>query len=342
VLVVNMMEGEPASQKDGALLSGAPHLVLEGAQLAAMATGAREIVICTSVESERLARHAEAAISDRHSAGADRIPTRVSVGPGGYVAGEESALVKWIGGGRAVPAFRSEKGSPLTIGRRAALVQNGETLAHVALVARYGPAWFRSAGLHGASGTALVTVSGSVEHPGVYEVELGETVSEILARARVRLPIGAFLVGGYGGAWLPAGDVDVPFAPSTLAKLGGGTGPGIIVALGSLACGVAETARIAAYLAGESAGQCGPCRFGLSAIADDLARLAGGSADEGALQRLRRRLDVVKGRGACSHPDGAVRLVRSALDVFAADLSAHARRQPCAASQRGTGLRFHR
>jgi len=96
------------------------------------------------------------------------------------------------------------------------------------------------------------------------------------------------------------------------------------------ACGIAETARVARHMAGESAGQCGPCVFGLPAVADDLERLATGSADPSLVARLQMRVASVDGRGACRHPDGVARMVRSALSVFAADAAAHAERRPCA------------
>jgi NADH:ubiquinone oxidoreductase subunit F (NADH-binding) len=101
-----------------------------------------------------------------------------------------------------------------------------------------------------------------------------------------------------------------------------------------------ESARIALYMAGQSAGQCGPCVYGLPAIAEDMVRLARGEADPGLLVRLHRRLREVEGRGACRHPDGAVNLVRSALQVFSTDVRAHASGTPCAHWSRSTQLRF--
>ena len=100
--------------------------------------------------------------------------------------------------------------------------------------------------------------------------------------------------------------------------------------LAPTSCGLAESARIARFLAEESSGQCGPCTYGLSAIADDLSRLSGGRPDPELLWRLTRRLDQVDGRGGCHHPDGAVSMVRSALGVFAADVVTHMTGAPCA------------
>jgi len=117
-------------------------------------------------------------------------------------------------------------------------------------------------------------------------------------------------------------------------------GVGVMVVLGPAACGLVESARIARFLADESSRQCGPCTFGLPAIADDMAHLAAGRADPALLTRLHRRLDQVDGRGACRHPDGAVGMVRSALAVFATDVTAHAQGEPCSLARNPSPLRL--
>jgi NADH:ubiquinone oxidoreductase subunit F (NADH-binding) len=102
-----------------------------------------------------------------------------------------------------------------------------------------------------------------------------------------------------------------------------------LVVLPRLACGLAETARALRYLAAETARQCGPCMFGLPAIAADISALAAGTCEPSDLVRLRNRLGLIGGRGACAHPDGAVALAASALDVFADDVQAHVTGVPC-------------
>jgi NADH:ubiquinone oxidoreductase subunit F (NADH-binding) len=330
LLAVNAMEGEPASQKDRALLSGVPHLVLDGADLVATAIGAREIVICVADDRDDSAQGVTSALAERPGAGLGRLAVRLERPPGRYVTGEESALVAWLAGGAAHPQFRTSKATPLTIRRRPVHVQSAETLAHVALIARHGPEWFRSAGLPDAPGTCLVTVSGPLENPGVCEVEFGTPVADILERAGINTPIGGVLVGGYGGTWIRSGLLDTPYAPGPLRAVGSAVGAGVLAAIPTSSCGIAETARVATYMANESAGQCGPCVFGLHAIAQDLVELARAEGDRQILSRLTRRLEAVDGRGACGHPDGVVRLVRSALQVFAHDVAEHARHRPCA------------
>ena len=338
IVVVNAMEGEPASAKDRVLLTYVPHLVLDGAEVAASVVGASEIRICVADHSESAATSIEAAIAERRRAGVAGRRISVQRPPGRYVTGEESALVNWLDTGQALPFLRIDKSAPLRAGRRPALVHNAETLAQLALVARHGPEWFRCLGTAEAPGSTLVTVTGAVRSPGVLEVELGTPVVEILARAGVDTDLSAVLLGGYGGAWLDASRLDTPYAPGPLAAAGACLGVGIVIALPAASCGVAETARLARYMAGESAGQCGPCIFGLPAIAGDLQQLWAGRGDAGLLERIEMRAATVEGRGACRHPDGVVRMVRSALTVFAADASAHAQGRPCAGHAASTVL----
>ncbi len=338
MLVVNAMEGEPASAKDWALLTRAPHLVLDGAEVAAAVVGATDIVICVAVDNDAAAVSIEAALVERDEHGRYRPRTTVQRPPRRYIAGEESALVSWLTRGEALPALRIDKSVPLRVGRRPAMVHNAETLAQVALIARHGPAWFRRAGVPDSPGSTLVTVSGAVRAPGVVEIELGTPVIDILGQVGVGADLSGVLVGGYGGSWLGPSELGTPYSPRELAAVGSTLGVGILVALPGHSCGVAETARIVRYMAGESAGQCGPCVFGLPAIAEDLEQLWIGRAHPQVVDRILSRSDVVDGRGACRHPDGVVRLVRSALSVFADDARAHAEGRPCAAHRAPTVL----
>jgi NADH:ubiquinone oxidoreductase subunit F (NADH-binding) len=270
------------------------------------------------------------AMDERRAAHYARVSEQILRPPDRFVAGEESALAGWIDHQTALPVFRPDKGTALRIGKRPALVHNVETLAHVALIARNGPDPFLARGMAEEPGTCLVTLGGSVTQPGVVEIDRGTALRDIVMRGAPVEPPRALLVGGYGGSWVAPHDFATPYASIPLRAIGASAGVGIVIAAGPATCGVAETARIARYLADQSAGQCGPCVFGLPAIADDLALLARGQSDDGLLTRLHRRLGEVSGRGACRHPDGAVSLVRSALAVFGHDVAAHERGHPCA------------
>jgi NADH:ubiquinone oxidoreductase subunit F (NADH-binding) len=211
-----------------------------------------------------------------------------------------------------------------------------ETLAQVALIGRYGASWFRQAGSAESPGTMLTTVTGAVARPGVYEVEAGTPVGHVLQLAGAVRDSDAVLIGGFFGTWHRIADVArLPFSKEGLAPAGGAPGAGIIFALPPGGCGLAEAARVLRYLAGQSAQQCGPCLFGLPAIAADMAELAASRPDGMTLDRLERRLSQIRGRGACRHPDGAVRMTASALTAFAADVHAHSRRRPCLAARSG-------
>lgn len=307
VVVANGAEGEPASKKDRSLLRVAPHLVLDGMIAAATALDAREAIVAVSRDAPEL----ELAVAERGRR--ERVRLEVRRVPGGFVTGEETALLNALMSGRPLP--RSKPPYPFERGldRRPTLVQNVETLAHLALIARYGAGWF-------GRGTALVTLGGAVARPGVHEIPLGVTLADALDRCGgVRAAVGGYLVGGYFGGWVRAAEA------ATLLLTPDVLGAGAIVALPETTCPAAECARVVRYLADESAGQCGPCVHGLAAIADAVAvdRRGDRTAD------VRRWATLVSGRGACRHPDGAARFIGTALDVFADDFARHARHRGC-------------
>jgi NADH:ubiquinone oxidoreductase subunit F (NADH-binding) len=328
-IVVNGMEGEPISHKDKVVLTRAPHLVLDGAQYLAALCGATRVVVCVPAGREAVASSVLRAISERAADRYTVVSEEVVRPPDRFVAGEESALVNWIVSGRSVPKFRLDKGTPLAIGGRPVLVQNTETLAHIALIARNGPEPFRARGTAEEPGTCLVTIGGAVANPGVVEVDRGTPLWDIVTRSDPIESVQALLVGGYGGTWVDPTYFASPYSSISLRIVGASAGVGVLEVLGASTCGVAESSRIARYLAEQSAGQCGPCFLGLPAIAAVLEDLAGGRSTADFVPRLDRLLGQVNGRGACSHPDGAVRMVGSALGVFARDVATHARGESC-------------
>jgi NADH:ubiquinone oxidoreductase subunit F (NADH-binding) len=325
VVVVNGMEGEPLSGKDRYLLAQAPHLVLDGATLAAEALGAGRIIV--AVPARGLGPSLSRLTEERTAWGVDPVGITVVEGPERYLSGQETALMNWINGGAALPT--ASRPFVRGVDKRATLVSNTETYAQHALIARHGARWFRAAGTPDAPGTTLVTVSGAVDLPGVYEVPVGTRVGDVLRAAddpeTGAGPVpAAMLFGGYGGAWLSGQEAwSVPLAPESLGKAGTTLGPGILSVLPAGACGLAHTADIARWMADQGAGQCGPCLFGLPAVAADLDLLVCGTGSRVALDRLVRRLGLLPGRGGCAHPDGTARLISSALHVFADEVERH-------------------
>ncbi len=313
VVVGNGMEGEPLSHKDALLLRQSPGLVLDGLELVSRALGARRTVLAVGPEIDP--RPAQTA--------ARRRDIEVRHLTGGFVAGQETALLNQLEGRAPVPRDPLTRVTTRGLDGRPTLVSNVETLAHLALAARFGAGWFRAVGLPDDPGTSLVTVTGAVDHEGVVEVARGTTVADLIDPAGPHPGVQAVLVGGYHGAWVPATDVHVRLTRADLAPYGASVGAGIVHVLAGDACPLRAAADMTSYLAGESAAQCGPCINGLPRIADSLQRLAHGSRDPRLPAEIERLRGLVVGRGACAHPDGTARLVASTMRVFDAHVAAH-------------------
>lgn len=317
VIVGNAMEGEPLSGKDALLLSRSPGLVVDGLSLLGSALGAQRIVLALGPE-------VPAARVHRAARG-----TRVEVRElqGGFVAGQESALVNQLDGRPGIPSDplvpvfrRGVDGCPT-------LVLNAETLAQLALIARYGAGWFRSVGTPSDPGTFLATISGTtpaiLAHPGVLEVPRGVPLGTVLDAAGTELGrVAGVLVGGYHGAWVPA-SADVLLTVDDLARFGATPGAGILQVLDRDTCPVAHAAMIARYLADESARQCGPCVNGMPRLASALERLASFRAAPAAVAEVDHLRRLIDGRGACAHPNGTARFVASTMQVFAGHVEQH-------------------
>ncbi len=332
-LVVNGSETEPASNKDRLLLSRLPHLVLDGAVLAARAVGAKEAIVKVGESATAQLRALEGAISARDG---DGVNFQLAAGPEGYVMGEESAVIHYLNGGAAIPTLVPPRPFERGYRGRPTLIQNPETLSQIALVARYGEHWYRELGTEADPGSALVTISGAVEAPGVYELAFGTPMTDLLAAAGGSTePLQALLVGGYFGTWVESSRAfRLRLAREDLRSVGCSLGSGVLIALGESSCGLHESARVIDYLARQSAGQCGPCVYGLRAIADSVGALADGVAHERERDRVLRWTSEVVGRGACHHPNGAARFVESALDVFGDEIDWH-RSSRCVAPAAG-------
>jgi len=297
-VVVEATDRDQAGGKDRMLLTIAPHLVLDGAALAARAVDAEEIVVHAHPGEEPTA-----AVAQRDHARLAGAPIRIT-----HPGGEETAPAPYVAGGRK------------------RVVLDAETCAHIAVIARYGPEWFRACGSEEAPGTALFTVSGAVVRPSLVEAPTGTSVGALLRMAGgPSEPVQAILTGGYGGTWLPPALLEVPATPSLFARTGVTLGSGIVFALPARVCGLAESARILSWHAGRNTR---PCDSGLRAIAEDFTALAAGA--EEVRPRLDDRLSALTGQDACQHAAGPVRLAISALRVFGPHLELH-RRAGCPA-----------
>jgi NADH:ubiquinone oxidoreductase subunit F (NADH-binding) len=289
--------------------------VLDGLALVRRAVRARTAYLVTS--RPELVDRLRGAVLERR----ERVEVRLVEDR--FVSGEESAVVNMLNGRVGIPGDRLVRVYERGVEGRPTLLHNVETLAHIALLARYGSGWFRSVGTPDDPGTFLATVTGAVTRPGVYETAMGGGVADLLGVAGAG-PVQAVLVGGYHGAWIPEGSVGTTrFSRASLSAHNASVGAGVVYALGQDRCGLVESARVATYLADESSGQCGPCINGLPRMADTLTRLADREPNPALVGEVERLRALAVGRGACAHPDGTARFVASTMRVFASEVRLH-------------------
>ena len=330
VVVVNAAEGEPAIWKDRTLLALVPHLVLDGAQLAALAVGADRIHVAVNPSHRPAHLALLRAIDERQLRTRDAVPVTVHVVPDEFTAGECSSVVGLINGGRGRPQFVSTIAAVRGVDGRPTLLSNTETFAQLAVLARMGDR-YAEVGTPAEPGTALFTLRGAVHDDVVVEAPLGTPLGAVVNGAGgLSEPIQAVLVGGYHGRWL-APDVawNAPLSVAEMRARGGAIGAGLIAPLAASACPLSEVSRVVSYLAGQTAGQCGPCVNGLPAIADAVDGLVAGDREGRARKWLTHWLGLMEGRGACKHPDGVARFVGSSLRVFDQEITLHRHRGPC-------------
>ena len=329
MILINGTEGEPGSAKDKMLLLRSPYLVLGGALLAARALSAKMIIVGVT-DSSVAASVAEAA---RAEPDLKKIVRVVEV-PDRFVSGEGGALTNAVNGKIALPPGKKRRAAETGVDGLPTLLSNAETFAQLAVLAMLGQEGYASDGTPDEPGTVLLTVGGSAGRPAVVEVPTGIPLGTVLDICEATAFDGV-LVGGYHGMWLPAEFADdVPVSRAGLDAAGGTLGAGVVMPLGGT-CPLGEVARVVRYLAKESSGQCGPCKLGLPGLARSMTALADGSGGMDTLDTARRTAAVVRGRGACGHPDGVSRFVLSALDVFSDDLTTHLFRGSCGRKTRG-------
>ncbi len=319
-LIVNACDGERGAAKDAWVIEYHLREVAEVVELLC-AGGSRTVWWAAHRGSSTAGRLAEVGLPLLE------VPHR-------YVSSEGSALVNLARTGVAKPLELRQPtadGGRDSRGRRIepTVVFNAETLWRIAQIMQYGPAWFAAQGTDEEPGPRLVSLSGYLSHPTVCQTQTGVPLSELFATAG-GLPSDAqmILIGGLGGGFVPA--IHVPglaWGRQWLAPLGAGVGSGVVEVLDPRLCPLVFMGQLIDYAAGESAGQCGPCMFGLPALADQWYRLVVQRNSPEEFEHLwhgvQQRLDLLRGRGACHYPDGVSGWVRSGLSVFAEHIHAH-------------------
>jgi NADH:ubiquinone oxidoreductase subunit F (NADH-binding) len=319
IVVANGEEGEPASAKDRWLLRNRPHLVLDGLRLAAAVVGTTStyLYVSDALAAERVER----ALTELTAVPDFGIEVTVIVVDPAYVAGEETAAVRAINGGPALPTDKPPRPFEAGVAGLPTLVSNVETLANLPLIQRLGVEAYRSVGTSRSPGTFLLTLSGPASS-GLYEIPFGATLREVLTwLGQDASAVGALLVGGYFAGVVGPRALDLPLDHDSFAEAGSGLGCGAIVMLDD--CPVAASAAVMAYFGRENAGQCGSCFNGTAAMAAVLEALRDQRVESDDMDRLGHWSGFLRGRGACGTLDGATNVAASLLREFPEQVAAH-------------------
>ncbi len=314
-LIVNVCDGEIGALKDAWVVEHKLHELLYGV---------RQITRKDAI----FATHRGSATARRLR----RAGLRVLEVPDRYVSSEESSLVSMAHGGLARPITKRKPiafGGTLTDGTPTPpmVVLNAETIWRVAQIAAFGPEWFRKWGTTAEPGPRLISVSGAVANPGVVEGAAGMSIRQIVAKAGgLTGTVGSVNLSGLSGGWLTSTEASsAVWSNAFLREFGLGTGAAIVHVFDNETCPLSVARTWLIYARGESAGQCGPCMFGVPATIDGLLELIDG-ASSGADTRAALDLHTadLRNRGACRFPDGVAGFVESVLRTFPALLEMHA------------------
>lgn len=309
-VVANAAEGEPGSAKDAALWQFRPHLLIDGLLIVAQLIQAKRLVIWIHNDERASHRSIIEALKEREASGSS-VQIEILTMPARYTSGENSSVIAGVRGQEIAPRYRLDKARPWGLGHPAILSHNSETLARVAMVRRYG---VEAARYH------LLTAIG-MDRRTVIEASSSDTYGQVLTNIEGNPPT---LFGGYGATWMPWDSVKhLQCDPATLRATGMSFGAGIIGILPEESCPIVETGRVLTWMAGQSARQCGPCFRGLADVAQRWNDFSKGSISPDEYHTMLMRIGLIPGRGGCAHPDGTIRLARSALTFFADEVENH-------------------
>ncbi len=303
ILCVEANESEPGTFRDRKLIERHPHQLLEGVLIAAFALQVKEAYVYVRCEMSRGRQLLQEAIDQAYAQGwlgADirgsgfALEVRIHVGAGAYIAGEETALLNSLAGKRAEPRPQPPFTWQQGLWGRPALVENVGTLAYLPHILRQGPERFRKMGTERYPGTMVFCVSGHVRRPGLYELELGaatlhELVYDYAGGPREGHQLKAVIPGGGGSPVLKPDELYVRLSPEDWLVPGGGAfagsfGTGGVIAMDETTCMVAAALNLLDFYAGESCGQCAPCRAGAPWLRDVVRRIEEGDGRENDLE----------------------------------------------------------
>ena len=324
-LLVNAEEGEPGIYKDRHLLEGDPHRVVEGVLIAAVGIGATHVFIFVNGEAKLSQARLLGALEQARQVGALQVPMEVRLGAGGYVLGEETALINAIHGQRAEPLARPPFPAVSGLLASPTVINNVESLANLPDIVLRGAEWFRTVGTKATPGTKLVSLAGAVRRPGLYEVAVGTPLRAIVTHygGGPGAALSAVLVGGPSGSILPPSLLDTPYDVSPLQAVGGVLGAGGVVPLTTRECVVNVVRDLVAYNSRESCGKCTPCREGTIRLLGLFDDLCGGRATSATLQAVDELNDIVSYASLCGLGQMAPNPVRALLKHFPDEVREH-------------------
>jgi len=343
-IVCNADESEPGTIKDRFILTNLPYLVIEGMVLAGLVTGAQKGFLYIRHEyeeqehilAEELMRCRKAGLVGRGILGTDlNFDLEIFVSPGGYICGEESALLEAIEGKRAEP--RNKPPFPVQQGLwgKPTVINNVETFANVPQILARGPEWYKSAGTNGVAGLKFIGVSGCVERPGVFEVPMGTPASELIFNYAGGIRGGRTLKGfapsGPSSGYLPAAMADVHLDFKSLAAAGSMLGSGAMVVCDDRTCMLDMALNAVRFFRNESCGKCVPCRVGSQKMTELLTRWTqgrGSTADYALVQELSEALRLTS---ICGLGQVVPAPIASVMKHFPEEVEAHLTRRECPA-----------
>jgi NADH:ubiquinone oxidoreductase subunit F (NADH-binding) len=345
-VVCNADESEPGTIKDRFMLSHLPHLVIEGMMIAGLVTGAKKGILYIRHEyslqeeifGEELRRCVRAGLLGKKILGSESDFTlEVFVSPGGYICGEESALLEAIEGHRAEPRNKPPFPGVAGLWQKPTVINNVETFAIVPQILVRGVEWYKNAGVGGSRGLKFVGVSGHVVRPGVYEVPMGTTMREVIygnARGiRGGRGLKAFAPSGPSSGYLPASIVDVRLDFQALADAGSMLGSGAIVVCDDTTCMLDMALAAVKFYRNESCGKCVPCRVGSQKMVDLLTQWTQGNVSAAAyqadLQLIEELSQAMSLTSICGLGQIVPAPVQSVLKHFRAEVDAHVLKGQC-------------
>jgi NADH:ubiquinone oxidoreductase subunit F (NADH-binding)/NADH:ubiquinone oxidoreductase subunit E len=345
-IVCNADESEPGTIKDRFILSHLPHLVIEGMALAGLVTGSRrgilyirhEYPLQEEIFGEELRRCAKAGLIGKKILGSDLdFDLEIFVSPGGYICGEESALIEAIEGHRAEPRNKPPFPGQMGLWQKPTVINNVETFANVPQILARGVEWYKAAGVSGSRGLKFVGVSGQVENPGVFEVPMGTSMNEVIfghaGGIRGGKKLKAFAPSGPSSGYLPASMVEVKLDFKALAEAGSMLGSGAIVVCDDTTCMLDMALNAVKFYRNESCGKCVPCRMGSQKMVEILTRWTHGSVSESQFAADLKLVDDLSAAMSQTSICGLGQIVpapvQSVLKHFRPEVEAHVMKGQC-------------